>query len=75
MAESTDQPATLLAVPLFHATGSHAVYLQSYRAQRKIVSMYKWDPAEAAALIEEEKISSFIAPAAMTGHSTFRVPG
>ena len=37
------QPATLLAVPLFHATGSHAVYLSSYRAQRKIVSMYKWD--------------------------------
>ncbi len=65
--ESTDQPATLLAVPLFHATGSHAVYLQSYRAQRKMVSMYKWDPAEAAALIEEERISSFIAPAAMTG--------
>jgi long-chain acyl-CoA synthetase len=66
-AKPIEQPATLLAVPLFHATGSHAVYLQSYRAQRKIVSMYKWDPAEAAALIEEEKISSFIAPAAMTG--------
>jgi long-chain acyl-CoA synthetase len=61
------QPATLLAVPLFHATGSHAVFLQSYRHQRKIVSMYKWEPTRAAELIEEEKISSFIAPAAMTG--------
>ncbi len=61
------QPATLLAVPLFHATGSHAVFLQSYRQQRKIVSMYKWDPSIAAELIESEKISSFIAPAAMTG--------
>jgi len=61
------QPATLLAVPLFHATGSHAVYLMSYRMQRKMVCMYKWDPEQAAALIEREKITSFTAPAAMTG--------
>lgn len=61
------QNATLLAVPLFHATGSHAVFLASYRAQRKMVCMYKWDAKLAAALIEEEQISSFIAPAAMTG--------
>ena len=62
-----EKPATLLAVPLFHATGSHAVYLSSYRAQRKIVSMYKWDPEQAAELVEREQITSFIAPAAMTG--------
>ena len=61
------QAATLLAVPLFHATGSHAVYLASYRHQRKLVAMYKWDAAIAAQLIEAEKINSFIAPAAMTG--------
>ena len=61
------QPATLLAVPLFHATGSHAVFLSCYRTQRKLVSMYKWDPEIAAELIEVEKISSFVAPAAMTG--------
>jgi long-chain acyl-CoA synthetase len=61
------QPATLLAVPLFHATGSHAVYLMSYRAQRKLVSMYKWDPELAAELIEREQITQFVAPAAMTG--------
>lgn len=66
-ATPSQQPATLLAVPLFHATGSHAVYLQSYRAQRKIVSMYRWDPDHAAELIERELISSVIAPAAMTG--------
>ena len=65
--EPVDQPATLLAVPLFHATGSHAVYLSSYRAQRKIVSMYKWDAERAAALIERERIDSFIAAPAMTG--------
>ncbi len=60
-------PATLMAVPLFHAWGSHAVYLASYRHQRKLVCMYKWDPAIAAQMIEEEKITTFIAPAAMTG--------
>lgn len=62
-----NQPATLLAVPLFHATGSHAVYLASYRHQRKMVCMYKWDASRAAELIETEKVNSFIAPAAMTG--------
>ncbi len=61
------QIAVLLGVPLFHATGSHAVMLSSYKPQRKIVSMYKWDSEEAARLIEEEKIASFVGPAAMTG--------
>jgi long-chain acyl-CoA synthetase len=61
------QPATLLAVPLFHVTGSHAVYLASYRSQRRIVSMYKWDVDHAAELIERERIDSVLAPAAMTG--------
>jgi long-chain acyl-CoA synthetase len=61
------QSATLLAVPLFHATGSHAVYLASYRAQRRLVCMHRWDPAKAAELIERERINTFIAPSAMTG--------
>jgi long-chain acyl-CoA synthetase len=61
------QPATLLAVPLFHVTGSHAVFLSSYRQQRRMVAMYKWDVVEAAALIERERISTVVAPAAMTG--------
>jgi long-chain acyl-CoA synthetase len=65
--EPAEQPATLLAVPLFHVTGSHAVYLSSYRGQRKIVCMYKWNAQEAAAIIEAERITSFVAPAAMTG--------
>lgn len=61
------QVATLLGVPLFHATGSHAVYLSSYRSQRKMVAMYKWDVELAAELIEREQIASFVGPAAMTG--------
>ena len=60
-------PPRCSAIPLFHVTGSHAVYLACYRARRKIVSMYKWDPEQAAALIEHERISSFVGPAAITG--------
>ncbi|MFT7686054.1 MAG: long-chain acyl-CoA synthetase [Candidatus Azotimanducaceae bacterium] len=65
--EPRHQVATLLGVPLFHATGLLAALLLSYRAQRKVVAMYKWDVALAADLIEAEKINSFVAPAAMTG--------
>ena len=60
-------PAVLLGVPLFHVAGSHAVLLQSYRSQRRVVAMYKWDAEIGAELIERERISSFVAPAAMTG--------
>ncbi len=62
-----EQPATLLAVPLFHVTGSHAVFLSSFRAQRRVVSMYKWDVERAAELIERERIVQVVAPPAMTG--------
>ncbi len=62
-----DQHATLMAVPLFHVTGSHAVFLSSYRAQRKLVCMFKWEPQRALELIERERITTVVAPAAMTG--------
>lgn len=61
------QPGALMAVPFFHVTGSHAVFLQSYRMQRKLVCMYKWDPELAAEFVEREKLTSVTAPAAMTG--------
>ncbi|MEZ5595623.1 MAG: class I adenylate-forming enzyme family protein [Pseudomonadales bacterium] len=61
------QPATLMAVPLFHVTGSHAVFLSCYRQHRKLVCMYRWNPETAAELIESERITSVVAPAAMTG--------
>lgn len=61
------QPGTLMAVPLFHVTGSHAVYLMSYRMQRRLVCLYKWDVALAADLIERERLNSFTGPPAMTG--------
>jgi long-chain acyl-CoA synthetase len=61
------QLGTLLAVPLFHATGLHASYLMSYGAQRRIACMYRWDPEAAARLIERERLTSIVAPAAITG--------
>jgi long-chain acyl-CoA synthetase len=62
----TNQPAGLLAVPLFHATGCHAIFLSAFRSQTKLVLMRKWDPQLAAEIIPREKISSFTAPSAMT---------
>lgn len=61
------QEALLLAVPLFHVSGSHVVLLASFRAQRKMVCMYKWDAFKGLDLIEKERISGFIAAPAITG--------
>ena len=60
------QPGTLLAVPLFHVTGMHATYLSSYRLQRRMVCMYRWDAPAAATLIDQHRLTSVVAPAAMT---------
>lgn len=61
------QPAALLAIPLFHVSGLHAILLSSYRPQRRVVCMYKWDPELAVELIEREHITGFSGPAAVTG--------
>ncbi len=63
----TEQGGTLLAVPLFHVTGLHSSYLTSYRLQRRIVSMYRWDAEKAAELIDRERLTSLTGPAAVTG--------
>jgi len=65
--EPPPQGAMLLGIPLFHVSGLHVALLSSYRAQRRLVSMYKWDADRAAELIERERITAFTAPAAMTG--------
>jgi long-chain acyl-CoA synthetase len=61
------QPGTLLAVPLFHVTGLHASFLMSYGTQRRVVCMYRWDAEVAARLIDRERLTSIVAPAAITG--------
>jgi long-chain acyl-CoA synthetase len=52
------QNATLLAVPMFHATGAFAILIPSMLRGDKIVSMYKWDAGEALPIIEREKITA-----------------
>ncbi len=58
-AEPPYQPSTLMSVPLFHVTGSHAIFLLSFLVGRKIVLMYRWDPEDALKLIEKERITGF----------------
>lgn len=51
--------ASLISVPLFHATGLHAILCGTLNGGHKLVMMFKWDPTRALELIEREKINSF----------------
>ncbi|HUI26214.1 MAG TPA: class I adenylate-forming enzyme family protein [Candidatus Kryptonia bacterium] len=53
------QPAQLISVPFFHATGCHSVLAANTAFGGKLVMIYKWDPERALELIERERISSF----------------
>jgi acyl-CoA synthetase (AMP-forming)/AMP-acid ligase II len=53
------QNANLLSVPLFHATGCHAVLVSNTAAGGKLVMMHHFDPARALELIERERITIF----------------
>ncbi|CAN5129701.1 class I adenylate-forming enzyme family protein [soil metagenome] len=65
--EGAPQTATLLGIPLFHVTGLHTILLSSLRLQRRCISMYKWDAALAAQIIETERVTNFTGPPAVTG--------
>jgi len=54
-----NQPAFLLSVPLFHATGCHSVMVSNIAAGGKIVMMHHFDPERALELIERERIGTF----------------
>jgi long-chain acyl-CoA synthetase len=53
------QNANLLSVPLFHATGCHALLVTNTAAGGKIVMMHHFDPERALELIERERITVF----------------
>ncbi len=57
--EERVQPAMLLSVPLFHATGCHSIMVTNTAAGGKIVMMHHFDPERALELIEREKIGTF----------------
>jgi long-chain acyl-CoA synthetase len=53
------QPAQLISVPFFHATGCHSILVANTAFGGKLVMMYKWDAERAIELIERERISTF----------------
>ncbi|GBG32652.1 Acyl-coA synthetase, putative [Hondaea fermentalgiana] len=57
--EELSKAGVLLNVPLFHATGLHAVCMISIVTCRKIVMMSKWNPERALQLVERERITAF----------------
>ncbi|MCD1638175.1 acyl--CoA ligase [Pseudomonas stutzeri] len=57
--ESGLQPTLLLAVPLFHVSGLHAMFLNALRSGRRIVMMYKWDVDQALELVARERCTQF----------------
>jgi long-chain acyl-CoA synthetase len=65
-APATVQPATLLSIPLFHVTGSHAIFLVSYLVGRKLVMLHKWDATTALQTIQDEQVTYFVGVPTMT---------
>ena len=59
------EPTQMLAVPLFHVSGCHAVFLTAFKAGRRVVMMYKWDVKRALELIESEHVSFLSAAPSM----------
>lgn len=55
-----DNPGILLAIPLFHVTGSHSIFLMSYLVGRRMAMMYRWDPVEACNLIRDHELTNFV---------------
>jgi long-chain acyl-CoA synthetase len=58
---SAEPLRALLATPLFHVTANNCVAQVLTAAGGTVALMYKWDPAEALRLIEQEKITTFSA--------------
>ncbi|TWX64143.1 acyl--CoA ligase [Colwellia demingiae] len=56
---SSNAPAALMTVPLFHVTGCHTLFLLSMIMGRKTVMMPYWDAEEALRLIEKENVTYF----------------
>ncbi len=55
-----DNPGILLAIPLFHVTGSHAIFLMSWIVGRRMAMMYRWDPKQSVALINRHRLTNFV---------------
>ncbi|MFN0024836.1 MAG: class I adenylate-forming enzyme family protein [Parvularculaceae bacterium] len=55
-----DNPGVLLGIPLFHVTGSHAIFLMSWIIGRRMAVMYRWDAALAVDLVNRHQLTNFV---------------
>lgn len=55
-----DNPGLLVAIPLFHVTGSHVAFLFSWLVGRKIALMYRWDAGRALDLINGHALTNIL---------------
>ncbi|MDF1768571.1 class I adenylate-forming enzyme family protein [Maricaulis sp.] len=63
-------PGVLVCLPLFHCTGSHAVFMLSVFAGRKMALMRKWDAGDAVDLIQAEKLTDMVGVPTMSHELT-----
>ncbi|MEZ5919748.1 MAG: class I adenylate-forming enzyme family protein [Parvularculaceae bacterium] len=55
-----ENPGIALGIPLFHVTGSHAIFLMSWLYGRRIAMMYRWNAREAIDLINRHTLTNFV---------------
>lgn len=58
-------PAALVAVPFFHVSGFHALFLFALASQRKLVLAWKWDVTEIVGLLETKRVTQINGSPAM----------
>ncbi len=58
-------PAALVAVPFFHVSGFHALFLFGLAGQRKLVLAWKWDISEIVGLLEAKRLTQINGSPAM----------
>ena len=63
---SAPAATSLVATPLFHVTANNCVMHGATISGGKMILMYKWDPAEALKLIEQETVNTLSAVPMMT---------
>lgn len=52
-------PGVVLGIPLFHVTGSHAIFMLSWMIGRRVAMMPRWDAKAAVDLINRLKLTTF----------------
>jgi acyl-CoA synthetase (AMP-forming)/AMP-acid ligase II len=55
-----DNPGVLLGIPLFHVTGSHAIFMMSWIFGRRMAMAYRWDARAAIDLINRHRLTNFV---------------